>query len=140
MKRLVTSAALVVVSLGLTGMAQAGGGGDHGGGSHGGGSFHSSGTHYSSGGHSGHYGSSHSTNHFNSSSQSHWGWQSYCKPYGRGYCISSYNCPTWSYSCWNASYGCYLYYDSLSCNWFYFCPRGNCYYSVNECPYGTYSF
>ena len=46
----------------------------------------------------------------------------------------------WSQSRYNSQYGCNLFYDSADQCWYYWCPPDNCYYPLDYCPYGTYSW
>jgi hypothetical protein len=46
----------------------------------------------------------------------------------------------WSQSRYYSQYGCNLYYDADDQCWYYWCPPDNCYYPVDYCPYGTYSW
>lgn len=46
----------------------------------------------------------------------------------------------WSSRTWLSRYGCYGYYCPSTSVYYYWCVPDNCYYPVNYCPYGVYTF
>jgi len=46
----------------------------------------------------------------------------------------------WSSRTWDKRYGCNLYCDAGSGCWYYWCPPDDCYYPIDYCPYGKYSW
>ena len=46
----------------------------------------------------------------------------------------------WGKKTFDKRYGCKLYFDADSGDWFYWCSPDDCYYPVDYCPYGTYSW
>jgi hypothetical protein len=115
MRRFLLGTATAVLCVGLTGTAQAGPHGGHGGGHHGG---HGGGHHGSHGGH-------HRTqNHRARGAKSF---------RGKGHFRRSAGV-------WDKRYGCRLYLDGDTGAYYYWCPPDDCYYPVDYCPYGTYSW
>ncbi len=120
MKRFLMSVAAVVLGLTVVAAAQAGG--------KGGGSSKGSGSKSIS----------------SQSSSSHSVSKSYSKAnvkkgsFGYYYCGKS--CNFWTYKCYDARYGCSIYFDpSYSC-YYYYCVPDDCYYPVTYCPYDCYSW
>ena len=94
-------------------------------------------------GHSSHASSSsyHATSH-GSNYVSHGRFANYNINYGtrfaHGYYYSGRNHNHWSYSRYDARYGCVCYYDPCCSCWYYWCEPASCYYPVTYCPYSTY--
>jgi hypothetical protein len=58
--------------------------------------------------------------------------------YTKYYCVApSYG---WASSCYDADYGCMVYYDRFTQTFFYWCVPDRCFYPLSYCPYGTYSW
>jgi len=121
MRRIHLCVAAAILSMALATTAQAGpkGGGGHGPGSHGpsksGGS--KSGTSKSGTSHNGTGKGSASKSGIKGKSGHHWGKKTFDK-----------------------RYGCKLYFDAGTGDWYYWCSPDDCYYPVDYCPYGTYSW
>src|SRR5260370_29431180 len=58
--------------------------------------------------------------------------------FAHGYYYSGYGHNHWSYSRYDARYGCTCYYDPFCSAWYYWCEPASCYYPVTYCPYRTY--
>ncbi len=117
MRRIHLSVAAAILSMALATTAQASpkGGGGHGGSGHGGSGHGGSGHGGSGHGGAGHNGHGH--NGIHGKSGHHWGKKTFDK-----------------------RYGCKLYFDADSGDWYYWCSPDDCYYPVEYCPYGTYSW
>jgi hypothetical protein len=130
MRRILMCAAGAILSVALAAPAQAGpkgGGGGHGSGGHGQGQHGSAGQWHGPNG-SGHQGS---------------GKAGAGKGHGSKPGVKSFKGKSghqWGRKLFDKRYGCKVYFDTDSGCWCYWCPPDDCYYPVDYCPYGKYTW
>jgi hypothetical protein len=120
MKRFLISAAVLALSVGITGNAEAKG------------SSRSGSANYS------YHGSRSASQHYR---------YGHGSPYNTGY-HKDYHVPYyqgvhnhfWSSRSWSSRYGCYVYWCPQTYRWFYWCEPFGCYYPIEHCPTGRYAY
>jgi hypothetical protein len=114
MRRILLSVAVAILSLGLVASVHAGPKGGSGGG-------HGGKNGKNGGGHMGDHGKGHGD---------HKGMHSFKGRHGH----------RWGERRFDRRYGTRIYFNADAGRWYYWCPPDDCFYPVDYCPYGTYSW